>query len=143
MENPEDKIDCRMAAIDAQIASLTKEKEELSIARRVLRSLNQHTSVSVDQPFAKPLPPPPTRSPRPGGTPSTFDMVIEFLNVEKLSDTKGLKLVDLINKIREKYWPGLVSSQIAPIIYGFVTDGRLIKSDDGYFKIANKKGDPE
>ena len=41
---------------------------------------------------------------------------------------------ELSDTIRTRFWPGLISEQIMPSVYGFVKDKRLRKTEGGKFK---------
>jgi hypothetical protein len=131
-----DKITAREKEIAQLITDLQKEAEELSVARRVLAR------------FAPALPLPraavPSSSlrklgpPRPVDAPTTFDMTDDVLADAERAGKDGLSGRELIDAIRDKYWPGLQSMQILPVIYGFVRNDRLRKTSGGKFKRLKK-----
>lgn len=75
----------------------------------------------------------PLMAPRPVGAPTTFEMVENVLEAAEKAGKDGLTGKELVDGIREKYWPGLQARQILPIIYGFVPE-RLHKTPGGKFK---------
>ena len=74
-------------------------------------------------------------APRPDGLPTSPEM-IEAVLAE--AGNKGLGISALVKAIADKYWPGLITSQIAPTIYELAKKKRILKSDDGVFR--RKKG---
>lgn len=75
---------------------------------------------------------------RPDGAPSTFAMTEGVLADAEVAGKDGLTGKELVDAIREKYWPGLQSPQLLPIIYGFVRSGRMRKTPGGKFKRLKK-----
>jgi hypothetical protein len=120
-----EKIDAREKEIAKEMAALKRELDELGIARIVYGRLNPGL------PPEKPKNP--NLVPRPAGVPTTFEMVENVLEAAEKAGKDGLTSKELLEGIRSKYWPGLVSQQILPIIYGFVPD-RLHKTPGGKFK---------
>jgi hypothetical protein len=130
-----DKITAREKEIHDAIAALQKEADELAVARRVLIRFNEvwKTTWGTSKPNEPKLGPP-----RPAGAPSTFDMADGVLVDAEQAGKDGLTGKEVVDAIREKYWPGLQSGQILPIIYGFVRHGRLRKTPGGKFKRLKK-----
>ena len=125
MSNEIEKIEAREREIAKELASLKRELEELGIARAVFGRLNPK---APDKPKINPL-----MAPRPEGTPTTFEMVENVLEAAEKVGKDGMTGKELVDEIRDAYWPGLQSRQILPIIYGFVPD-RLHKTPGGKFK---------
>jgi hypothetical protein len=129
-----EQIRARQKRIGEEIAKLQKEHDELSVALRVLDR------------FSKPpdKPPKPVRGgkkalpPRPRGIPSTFDMVERILTEGEATGKPELTSRELMDKIRENYWPGVQNKQILPSIFGFGKKGRIIREGD---KWKRKHGD--
>ncbi len=79
---------------------------------------------------------------RPEGIPSNFDMVrFILINAEK-EGLPGLRAADLVAQIAKRYWPGLQGQQILPGIYNFAKTGRLIKGEDGRFRLPKTDETP-
>jgi hypothetical protein len=131
-----DKIASREKELHEAIAALQKEAEELAVARRVLSRFGLNGAGTQTQPD-------PTESSklgpkRPDGAPSTFAMTESVLADAETAGRDGLTAKELVNAIREKFWPGLQSAQVLPVIYGFVRKGRLRKTPGGKFKRLKK-----
>lgn len=122
-----DKIESRLASIEAIIAALGKEKEDLLTAQRVIRQLNGAPETVVAGLKVG--------APRPEGIPTTFEMVEFVLRSAEKEGKAGLSISELIGEIRKRYWPGLTGPQIAPIIYGFASSERILKNDAGIFRL--------
>jgi hypothetical protein len=131
-----EKIAQREKAVHESIAALQKEAEELAVARRVLSRLGpNHNLVASDLVVGTAGRLGPTR---PDGAPSTFNMAEGVLADAETAGRDGLTGKEMVDAIREKYWPGLESGQVLPIIYGFVRKGRLRKTPGGKFKRLKK-----
>ena len=122
-------IEAREKELAQKISEMQRELEDLAAARRVI--------MRTEGP--KPIPRfrvavlPTAGTKRPEGIPTTFEMTEIILEAAEKSGKDGLTARELVQGIREKYWPGLKSPQILPIIYGFVPD-RMHKTPGGKFK---------
>jgi hypothetical protein len=127
-----DKITEREKQIAKLISDLQQEAEELSVARKVLARFSPTPRIMpiFDAPKLGPK--------RPEGAPTTFDMTEGVLADAENAGKDGLTGKELVAAIRDKYWPGLQSGQVLPIIYGFVRDQRLRKTPGGKFKRLKK-----
>jgi hypothetical protein len=76
--------------------------------------------------------------PRPTGAPTTFEMTEAVLEAAEKEGKDGLGSKELVDGIRIKFWPGLVTHQVLPTIYGFVKNERLHKTAGGKFKRIKK-----
>ena len=135
MENtPESKINIRLQELDALIEKADSERQELLIAKKVMSRFNESAK------FAAPVIANGKGSARPEGTPTTFEMVEKVLAAAELSGKDGLGISEVVNEIRQAFWPGLTNPQIAPQIYQFALNGRINKTKNGKFKrITNKE----
>jgi hypothetical protein len=123
-------IEARKKEIAQSISAMQRELEDLEAATRVLllfQGHQQEAGVKIRILSA------PGSSKRPDGVPTTFDMTESVLEDAEKSGKDGLTAKELVEAIRDKYWPGLKSPQVLPIIYGFVPD-RLHKTAGGKFK---------
>jgi hypothetical protein len=114
--------------LSEKIVELQKQQEDIAHAADIIKRYSPK-----DERSAKPISTKGT--PRPHGLPTSSEM-IEAVLAE--TGNKGLGISALVKAIADKYWPGLVTSQIAPTIYEMAKRGRIIKSADGIFK--RKKG---
>lgn len=130
-----DKIALREVEIAKAIEALQKEADELAVARKVIARINLHKVVLAmpKKPGAGSLGPP-----RPEGTPTTFEMTEIVLEAAEKAGKDGVTGKELVDGIREKFWPGLRSGQVLPTIYGFVNNKRLHKTAGGKFKRLSK-----
>jgi hypothetical protein len=125
-----EQIKARQNRIAEEIAKLQKEHDELDVALRVLGRFSK-------LPDKPPKPPPKVAKkatkkalkPRPAGLPSTFEMVEAVLSEAEKAGQPALTSKELLDKIREKYWPGVHRSQILPSIFGFAPK-RLTREGD-------------
>jgi hypothetical protein len=122
-------IEARKKEIAQSMSAMQRELEDLEAATRVLLRIQGHQEKTGTQ--IRILPRPGTK--RPEGIPTTFEMVENVLEAAEKSGRDGLTAKELVDDIREAYWPGLKSPQILPIVYGFVPD-RLHKTPGGKFK---------
>jgi hypothetical protein len=69
-------------------------------------------------------------------------MVDLVLSSAEKAGKDGLTISELVEEIRTRFWPGLQSQQVTPLIYGFASKGRLHKTAAGKFKRVktNEKG---
>jgi hypothetical protein len=128
-------IDARQKAISGQIADLQKEMEELTIAKRVLLRLETPVDKIVRELVVEPGR---AGKPRPSGTPTNFEMMDHVLADAERNGKDGLLVGEIVDAIRARYWPGLVSEQITPSIYQFASQGRFKKSANGKFRRVKK-----
>jgi hypothetical protein len=128
-------IEVREREIADQIAPLQKELDDLAIAKRVLLSLERPSDRSVQEVIVDSGK---AGKPRPSGAPTNFEMTERVLADAERNGKDGLVIGEIVDAIRSRYWPGLVSEQITPSIYGFATNGRLKKSVNGKFKRVKK-----
>jgi hypothetical protein len=119
-------IETREREIAESMNALKRELEELATVRRVLERMEGVKPVKV---HVTPI----VVAKRPEGAPTTFEMTETVLEAAEKAGKDGLTAKELVDAIREKYWPGLKSPQVLPIIYGFVPD-RLHKTPGGKFK---------
>jgi hypothetical protein len=138
MGSEADQIRARQKRIPDEIAKLQKEFDENAVALRVLDRFKP-----PDKPPDKP-PKPARRAkkplpPRPAGIPSTFEMVDAILTAAELQGKPALTSRELMDKIREHYWPGVQNKQILPSIFGFAPK-RLTREGEKWKRKANLFG---
>jgi hypothetical protein len=128
MDNEDDDlqaIQAREREIDAEMASLQQEREELAIAKRVMARLRgKSPGLSANG----------KSSPRPAGAPTNAEMVELVLADAEKEGKDGLTASELLQAISARYWPGLTGPQILPNIYGMAKRGRFRKTPSGKFK---------
>lgn len=124
-----DAIEKRLGEIRETIVALQSEAEELQVALRVIERFSEPMPVLAKGHlgFSKMGPV------RPAGIPSNFDIVETILKSAERGGRYGLTTNEIVDEIRERYWPGLVASQIVSYIYKFAKEGRIRKSNDGKF----------
>jgi hypothetical protein len=127
------QIAAREKEIAEQIERLTNEANELAIARRVFEKYSGEPTPHALLINGKKIELK-GGQPRPAGAPTTFEMAELALQAAEADGKDGLTAKELLDAIRTKFWPGVVSLQIMPSIYGFVKDKRLRKTDGGKFK---------
>ena len=115
-----EKIAAREREIAEAMKRLEREAADLAATRRVFERLGGKRA-------ARDIEVLPDKAPRPEGTPTTWEMVSDALK----ANPSGLTSAEMIALIREKYWPGLVTGQILPSIYGFLKAERLKKDRRG------------
>ena len=132
--NSESKIDARLQELDAIIEKADSERQELLIAKRVMSRLyGPVTSPGAAIVHGK-------GQARPKGTPTTFEMVETVLKTAELNGRDGLGISEVVDEIRRLFWPGLTNPQIAPLVYQFASNGRILKTKNGKFKrVPNKE----
>lgn len=120
-----EKIAAREKQIAELLRALQREAEDLAAARRVFE---RFASNGAERDIEKP----PDKVPRPADAPSTFEMVKFVLEeAARKGQPEGIDSKELISRIREHYWPGLVTDQVLPSIYGFLKTNRLKKDKKG------------
>lgn len=137
----------RRKEIAEQIARLKQEGDELDIALRVLERYGAASSKGTEyrasaaevEATAAAV----NGAPRPSGTPTNFEMLQFVLASAEKEGRDGLTANEVVEAIRERYWPGLTSHQILPSIYGFKKAGRVKKTAAGKFKRIKKSEGPE
>jgi hypothetical protein len=131
------QIAAREKEIAETIERLKQEAGELEIARRVFEKYSGEPKtvnlvVNGAQLSLS------TGAPRPALAPTTFEMTQAVLEGAEKEGKDGLTAKELVDGIRTKFWPGLVTHQILPTIYGFVKNERLHKTAGGKFKRMKK-----
>lgn len=124
-----DKITLREKEIAKLIEALQKEADELAVARKVIARFTPAPATVADGALGPS---------RPEGIPSTFDMAESVLEKAEAAGKDGLTAKELVEAIRDRFWPGLVAAQVMPTIYGFVKANRLRKTPGGKFKRLKK-----
>jgi hypothetical protein len=126
--NPDlDQIRARQKRITDEIAKLQREFDELDVALRVMDRFSK--SKPPDKPPKPKRPKKAALRPRPAGTPSTFEMVETILSEAEKAGKSALTSRELMDQIREKFWPGVQNKQILPSIFGFAPK-RLTRDGD-------------
>jgi len=74
-------------------------------------------------------------APRPNGIPSNYQMTYKVL---KEGPADGMTAAQVVDKIRDRWWPGVVFNQIGPEFYRYVNGGRLVRDDDGRMTVTTK-----
>lgn len=128
-----EQIAAREKEIAEEIERLKNEANELVIARRVFEKYSGEPSTEALLINGREIELKAGR-PRPQGAPTTFQMAELALQSAEADGKDGLTAKELMDTIRVKFWPGVVSHQIMPSIYGFVKDKRLRKTEGGKFK---------
>jgi len=109
------------------IAKLQKEADELG---SFIRNLERFTGKPPDKGRSGKK----KKTPRPAGTPSTFEMVDMILAGAEKDGRGALTSRELMDEIRAKYWPGVQNGQILPSIFGF-KGKRLNRTGDKWSRI--------
>lgn len=130
-------IEARKKEITQEIDRLQQEVDELDTALRVLKRFADTTPDNTGGASKPKLGPP-----RPEGTPTLFQMTEMVIRSADREGHNGLRGREIVKEIGRRYWPGVKGQQILPSIYQFAKNGRLIKTDDGRFKIAQKEEAP-
>lgn len=131
------QITAREKEIAEAIERLKQEANDLAIARRVFEKYSGepiNKVLNVNGHLLKL----PAGQPRPQAAPTTFEMTEAVLESAEREGKDGLTGKELVDGIRTKFWPGLVSHQVLPTIYGFVKNERLHKTAGGKFKRIKK-----
>src|SRR4051812_11337791 len=102
-----DKIALREEEIAKLIEALQKEADELAVARKVIARFS---------PAPQAVPEGSLGPPRPEGVPSTFEMTEAVLESAEKAGKDGLTAKELVEAIRDRYWPGLNAPQVLPTI---------------------------
>jgi hypothetical protein len=128
--NQDPKIDAmlkRRKEIAANIELLRAEDSEIEGALRVFNRFGK--PIAIEGQTSGKLGPP-----RPGGTPTLFDMTETVIKDAIKAGKPGLKGREIVAEIGKRYWPGVRPQQILPPIYMFVKNKRLKKGENGVFK---------
>ena len=131
------QISAREKEIAESIERLKQEASELAIARRVFEKYSGEPTLKTISVNGKSISIP-AGKPRPTGAPTTFEMTEAVLESAEKEGKDGLTSKELVDGIRTKFWPGLVTHQVLPTIYGFVKNERLHKTAGGKFKRIKK-----
>ena len=126
-------IEARRKEIAEELDRLEKEMDELDMAMRVFQRFRvkeeEASETSAPEAISKLGPA------RPEGIPSNYEMAGQVIWDATKAGRKGLTAAELVEEIGKRWWPGVQGSQILPIMYQFAKKGRLVKGDDGYFRL--------
>ena len=123
------KIQGRLREINAQIEKLRAEAEELETAVRVFKRF-AGANGGAGEPKLGPA--------RPEGLPALFDMTAAVVRDAIGTGKPGLTGAEIVDAIGKRYWPGVKGQQILPSIYQFAKNDRLIKTNNGVFKLPKE-----
>lgn len=139
------RIEARKRKLAEEMDRLDQEMEKLNTAVEVILSLEREDrDGGADAPEAKE---PQTAAdeavtklgpPRPNGCPTNFEMVDAILASAEKEGKDGLRVPDVIEEMRRRYWPGLQDVQVSAPIYAFVRKGRFRKTASGKLKRIKK-----
>jgi hypothetical protein len=134
------KLAAQHQKIVDEIARLQKEADEIEIALRVVERFSEKEKIADRQAeiVAEMLPAGGTA--RPAATPTNFEMLEEVLASAEKDGRDGLTASEVVDAIRQRFWPGLVGPQILPSIYRFAKEERIKKTANGKFKRLKKQG---
>jgi hypothetical protein len=134
-------LESRRKEIDEQIAALQQEANDIDAVLRVADRYKlvpakgaeyRASAAEIDAQGNV------DGTPRPSGTPTNFEMLKFVLESAEKDGRDGLTASELIEAIRQRYWPGLAGQQILPSIYRFAKEGRVKKTPAGKFKRIKK-----
>ncbi len=128
-------IEARKTEIDAQVAELLHESEELEVALRVYQRFTEQESAPAAE--GTKLGPP-----RPEGIPTLFQMAYEVVRDAELKGEKGLPAKKIVEQIGRRYWPGLQGQQVFAPLYTMAKKGRFRKTSNGLFQTVRTKEAP-
>jgi hypothetical protein len=120
-------IDQRLRELSSELMRIEDEMDDLEIAKKVLMDL-AGKEVAAQAKLG-------VVTPRPKDIPTNFEMVELVLSNAEREGRDGLTSKELLDAIRVRYWPGLKSGQIMPIIYTFVKKGRLRKTGNKFKRL--------
>ena len=142
----------RLAEIARETNALNEERRQiesaLEVARRyidgpTMRALRSPESVATPKRVRRRRPSPQEQgTPRPNGIPSIWDMTEEVL---KGAEGLELQMAEIVDAIRDRWWPGVHQRQIAPTIYRFARedDGRLARTSESTFTFPRESASAE
>lgn len=135
-QNPKHTLEARIKRIDAEVDKLQSERDEIVTALRVL---NRYVVTNAPNVATTGGGTAISGKPRPDNIPTVWEMVDECL-----SNAEGhtLDVTEIVARIETRWWPGLIRSQIAPSIYKFAKEGRLVLKDRGVFSLPPKENEP-
>lgn len=144
-------LDDQIVKVEAELSKLKEEAREFEIAERVLLSLGGddeddgqeiHTTIApaVAHALAGDVGPPlvlngsPATahvSRKPPGVPSTPDMILLALKeMTSPSASKTKAPLEIMEFIKERWWPSVTSRDISPVVWRMANEKRLLKDDD-------------
>ena len=107
-------IEARKKEIAQTMSAMQRELEDLEAATRVMLRIQGHQKQAGLDIVIVPKPEPTSK--RPEGVPTTFDMTENVLEDAEKAGKDGLTAKELVEAIREKYWPGLKSPWSLPLV---------------------------
>lgn len=132
-------IDARLADIEATIAPLEAEKATLATELRALRVAEEVFADLTGGPAPAPIsrrPARPAGTDRPRGAPTVAEMLTTVLTEAVEASGVGLRPHEIVEEIRRRWWPGVVSNDVIPPLHRFVNRGMRFERDGERFRPA-------
>ena len=142
----------RLAAIDAEMDALGRERDEIATTLKVLERYGvkvaptreegtdkgevtrapatEHSSAETPDGDSKDQ-----GAPRPAGIPTVFEMASMLL---KEAPGHQLTMDEMRKQIEDRWWAGVSRNAIAPSVYKFAKQGRLRQVDVGTFSLPGE-----
>lgn len=123
-----------------RIATLESELDELDRAAAVLDRLARESGIAPHNNAATLFEPPANAtsdalSPKPPGTPTMTDMILEALERAHKAGADGLQPAGLVDYIRKRYWPDVQVANVGPIAWRMWKRSQLGKDGSIYFRL--------
>jgi hypothetical protein len=145
-------VEAEIEHLFARIAALKAELPDLQVTERTLARLaGVEAPASLSSMFADPPDNEADRKPitpaqlaaalngggKPSGTPTTPDMIMTLLLESKRRGLDGMEPRDLTRGIARRWWPGVKSEEVSPIVWRMWRRGQLRKEGQLYLLHEN------
>ena len=135
------KLEEEIAKLRETIAHKEQRCTELAIAERVLETLDGGTaepaaSAEVNEEARKPGWTTERRGPKPEGTPTVTEMILQVLKdaQDNLKSVRtGLEPREIAAEIAKRWWPDVTINAVGPIAWRMYKKGALTKRGSRYF----------
>lgn len=145
-------VEAEIEQLVARIAALKAELPDLTVTERTLARLSgEPVSPSVSSLFTESSEPEVERKPitaaqlaaalngggKPSGTPTTPDMIMTLMMESRRRGAGGMEPRDLTRAISRRWWPGVKSEEVSPIVWRMWKRGQLRKEGSLYLLPEN------
>jgi len=126
LDKEKSKLQAKIDEIKKQEAELNQEAVDLAVTERTLARLHNKPLPEDPHPIAK------SHSGKPKGLPTVAEMANIILREAEHKGIMALETQEIVEKVREKWWPEVTSNDVAPNLWRLARENRLVKDETRY-----------
>lgn len=132
-------LEIERAQLEKRVEAIKGEIEDLVATERVFDRIGKAQDAQPAAQAEEPVKRGRRASKRPEGVPSNADMIVGALRAARERGARGLVASELMDVVRDLYWPEVPYSSIIPTASRLVKEARIAKEGELYMPAGNEE----